>query len=503
MTDDQVIGAPVAAPPRRRHLASFVVLGGMLTQQSLAFITGIFIARAIGASGYGVFNILRGIFTALITLAPIGLDVALLKHASRLRQEGNLNAYLTRMRLIVLVVNVVCCALMWLFLGSWMEHDVYKIPHLQQLLLITLIGTPFAADLAVMGAVYKSEERPALYALLTSYVQPVIRLTGALLLFPMHWNVGAALVTNTLSYAISAALVLSHFAIGMGPKIGKSSAAEKASNAALAKIFRESSWMALSLFTYAAMRFVDVLILGAYAPPAQVGAYGALSSIAQMVAVYPMAVSQTLGPTVATRYREGDLAGVRKALSDYMMTATVFGGFVFGGIAAFGDHLFLIFGHSFVFSPMLCLMMPLGWLISAALAPTGYALSMTGAHKSELVTLFAGSIVLVIGCFLFIPKWQAIGASGAVLIAFLVVNVSRFALVSRRLGFIPGALKDFLPPIIALAVGQVAKLLVDAEFGKTFVSLILGSVIYTAMFAAVILALFSSYRRKLLAVLKR
>lgn len=502
MTDEQVISAPVAAPPRRRHLASFVVLGGMLTQQSLAFITGIFIARAIGASGYGVFNILRGIFTALITLAPIGLDVALLKHSSRLRQEGNLNAYLMRMRLIVLVVNVVCCGLMWLFLGSWLEHDIYKIPHLQQLLLITLIGTPFAADLAVMGAVYKSEERPALYALLTSYVQPVIRLGGALLLFPMHWNVGAALVTNTLSYVISAVMVLSHFVIDMGPKIGKSASTEHA-NAAIAKIFRESSWMALSLFTYAAMRFVDVLILGAYAPPAQVGAYGALSSIAQMVAVYPMAVSQTLGPTVATRYREGDLPGVRRALSDYMMTATVFGGFVFGGIAAFGDHLFLIFGHSFVFSPLLCLMMPLGWLVSAALAPTGYALSMTGAHKSELVTLFAGSIVLVIGCFLFIPKWQAIGASGAVLIAFLVVNVSRFALVSRRLGFIPGALKDFLPPIIALVVGQIAKLLVDAEFGKTFVSLILGSLVYTAMFATVILAAFSSYRRKLMAVVKR
>lgn len=474
----------------------------MLTQQSLAFITGIFIARAIGASGYGVFNILRGIFTALITLAPIGLDVALLKHASRLREEGNLNAYLTRMRLIVLVVNIVCCALMWLFLGAWLEHDIYKIPHLQQLLLITLIGTPFAADLAVMGAVYKSEERPALYAVLTSYVQPVIRLGGALLLFPMHWNVGAALVTNTLSYAISAVLVLSHFAIDMGPKIGKSVAAAGA-NAAMAKIFRESSWMALSLFTYAAMRFMDVLILGAYAPAAQVGAYGALSSIAQMVAVYPMAVSQTLGPTVATRYREGDLAGVRKALSDYMMTATVFGGFVFGGIAAFGDHLFLIFGPSFSFSPLLCLMMPLGWLVSAALAPTGYALSMTGAHKSELVTLFAGSIVLVVGCFLFIPKWQAIGASLAVLIAFLVVNVSRFALVSRRLGFIPGAVKDFLPPIIALAVGQLAKILVDAEFGKTFVSLILGSAIYAAMFAVVILALFSSYRRKLMTLVKR
>ncbi len=474
----------------------------MLTQQSLAFITGIFIARAIGASGYGVFNILRGIFTALITLAPIGLDVALLKHSRSLREEGNLNAYLTRMRLIVLAVNIVCCALMWLFLGAWLEHDIYKIPHMQQLLLITLIGTPFAADLAVMGAVYKSEERPALYALLTSYVQPVIRLGGALLLFPMHWNVGAALVTNTLSYAISALLVLSHFAIDMGPKIGKSVSTAGA-NAAIAKILRESSWMALSLFTYAAMRFVDVLILGAYAPAAQVGAYGALSSIAQMVAVYPMAVSQTLGPTVATRYREGDLPGVRKALSDYMMTATVFGGFVFGGIAAFGDHLFLIFGPSFSFSPLLCLMMPLGWLVSAALAPTGYALSMTGAHKSELVTLFAGSIVLVIGCFLFIPKWQGIGASLAVLIAFLVVNVSRFALVSRRLGFIPGALKDFLPPIIALALGQLAKILVHPRVRQDLCQLILGSAIYAAMFAATILALFSSYRRKLMTLVKQ
>ncbi|WP_426032194.1 lipopolysaccharide biosynthesis protein [Caulobacter sp. DWP3-1-3b2] len=470
-----------------------ITAGGQLLQQALTIVTGVLIARMLGAAAYGVVNILRNIYTALIILAPAGLDLALLKFVGR-EEDGsrNVEVLIGRLRLIVLAVNVILLGGGWLLLSGPLMTHVYRFAHFDVLLLITLAGVPIAADLAIMGAYYRGRHRPGVFAMMTLYVQPVARLTLVLLSLALLPNTTAVVLINLLQVAISGlivtlhhSLVLSRGARAEGSAVSAESSAQNWREAA--GLLSESIWMAMNLFVYGMLRFVDILMLGVFASAKAVGEYAAISTVAQLVQVWPLAASQTLGPTIARRYHEGDMAGVRSALSGYIHMAAIVAGFVFGGVAAFGDRLDLVFGHSFQFDATIAFLMPLGYLLSATLAPMGYALSMTGKHRTELAILILGGVVLVGLCAVLTPRYGAVGASISVALTFALINVVRFVVVARLLGFVPGKLRDLLPPLIAVACAFPCKGLLESLLGRDLIATIAACMLYSLVYALIAL----------------
>jgi O-antigen/teichoic acid export membrane protein len=198
-----------------------------------------------------------------------------------------------------------------------------------------------------------------------------------------------------------------------------------------------------------------------------------------------MASSQTLGPNISRHYHAGDFVALRQALNEYIHFSSVMSGFLFAGVAAFGDHLDLLFGPSFHFRPLIAFLMPLGYLISATLGPMGYALSMTGRHRVELVILTIGAVALWALCLLLIPRYGDVGAATAVCASFTLVNLLRFVWVGRTLGFVPGRLADLAPPVIATALSFGVKLGILAHLPRTLPVLLLGCVVYALAYAGV------------------
>ena len=159
-------------------------------------------------------------------------------------------------------------------------------------------------------------------------------------------------------------------------------------------------------------------------------------------------------------------------------------GFIFAGIAVFGTRLDLVFGRSFHFQQGVSLLMPVGYLLSATLAPTGYALSMTGRHRAELGILLLGGVTLVVLCRLLIPVFGQVGAASAVAASFFVINTVRFGYVARVLGFVPGHWRDLLPPVAGLVLAYLARSLVDLGFASSLPALVAACVLYGALYGA-------------------
>jgi O-antigen/teichoic acid export membrane protein len=470
-----------------------VIAGGQLMQQGFALITSVIIGQMIGAAGYGLVNLVRNILTPLQILAPLGLDIALLKHIGRRdRDLESTHRVLRRLRLVVFCVNLPVAIIVGLGVGHILMGRVYRYPHFDVMLLITLLALPLVADMQVLGAYYRSLGRPAMFAVFTLYLQPLVRLTLVGLAFLFARNAQAIVCIGTIQVAVSAVCLWISF--GRWRKRVAAEAPDAAPVAPVAPvhddewraartILGDSVWMSFNNFLYGMMRYVDVLVLGAFASAAVVGSYTALGSVAQLVSVWPIASSQTLGPVVSRHYHAGDYAALRKALNDYIRFAAVVSGFLFGGVAAFGDHLDLLFGHSFHFRPLIAFLMPLGYLVSATLAPMGYSLSMTGRHRAELVILMIGGAALWSLCSLLVPRYTDVGAAIAVCLSFTLVNVIRFLWVGRTLGFIPGRLADVAPPVIAALLAFGTKLCLVALLPRTLPALLLGCVVYAAAYA--------------------
>lgn len=138
---------------------------------------------------------------------------------------------------------------------------------------------------------------------------------------------------------------------------------------------------------------------------------------------------------------------------------------------------------SFSLRTTIAFLMPLGFLISGTLAPTGYALSMTGRHRAEFAILLTGAVSLIALCVLLIPGHGQVGAAIASAASFAIVNILRFAYVSLVLGFIPGRLRDLLPPAFGLGAAFLAQFIMDEISERGLFALIAACVLYAFFFA--------------------
>ena len=190
-------------------------------------------------------------------------------------------------------------------------------------------------------------------------------------------------------------------------------------------ILREAVWMALSLLLYGVMRFLDVLVVGNLVSVKAAGEYAALSSIAQVIQIYPTAMSQTLGAEIATMYAAGDVGAIRDVLRRYVTLAALVAGYLAAGVAVFGTQLDLLFGPEFQFTSTLSVLLAVGWFVSGVLSPLGYALSMTGRHRTETLIL-GGSVVVTVLLLIYLTTvFGAAGAALAVAVGFGITNFAR------------------------------------------------------------------------------
>ena len=73
----------------------------------LTFATGVLAARWLGPAGFGQLSLVRSVYTLLAIVAPLGLDVALLRHLGESAREGaGALARVRRLRVVAALVNL-------------------------------------------------------------------------------------------------------------------------------------------------------------------------------------------------------------------------------------------------------------------------------------------------------------------------------------------------------------------------------------------------------------
>lgn len=480
-------GTTAAAPARARtphHVNSMVTAGGMLLQQVLGFVGGVFVAKMLGPADYGQVSVLRGLLQMLIVFTPLGLDLALFRILPRFDAEPAVQAlHFRRFRMIVMGFGLLMVVAGGGIAGPLLEHGVYAYDHFALNLAITLLAIPVGTDVLLMNAWYRVQGNIVPILLITNYFQPIVRTGLNVAAVYAGFGVKGVVIGTTLGYAASFLIAVPYYQWSVR-RTGH--AGHAVPWRTTWTMFAEAPPMAFNLFAYTLMRTADISIVGAIAPASVVGQYAVVTNVAQLVPIAALSLVQTLGPLIARLHQAGDRAGIARELNRTITWCSLFTSFVFGGIAGFGTHLDTIFGHAYHPDPLVVVLIPLGYLASATIAPTNYALTMGGRAGTDLFCLVVSAAVLVATC---IPLTMAFGITGAaiaVLIGFGLVSVMRFAFLRQELGVWLGRWTDLLPPVVALALGMaINRLLLPVHTG--FLALAGACMVYTVAYVALML----------------
>ncbi|MDR3508118.1 MAG: flippase [Caulobacteraceae bacterium] len=458
---------------------------GTLLQQIVTFASGVFVARWLGPDNYGVLSLVRNVYTVALILAPLGLDLSLLRHLGendhdRPRAMAQVGAF----RVITAIVNCLVVLAVFLVIGPWVEARFYPHPHFSLYLSLTFLSLPFAADVAILAATLRALNRPAFQAIASLYLQPLARLGALILFLVMGMGLIGVILSTTVGVTVSMVTMSVALFLLLRREKTPPHKLEPQDRATLRRVYGYSAWLASMLLAYGILRNIDILVLGRFRPSKEVGEYAALSGLAQIIQIYPFALSQTLAPAVARLYAQGDLAGMRRELGDYLRKASLLASPIFAGLAVFGPWLDLLFGPKYHFQASLSFNLALAYYLSGVLGPMGVSLSMTGRHRREFAVLIIGLVGSIAGCVWAAPRFGANGVAIAITAGYAFVNIVRAVLSARFTQGMDAEWADLYPPLTCLAIAHVWRLFLEHFFARSLLVAVPGAIGVCLIFAA-------------------
>lgn len=424
------------AGPRRLIGRASIVAAGTVYQQGISFSSGLIVARVIGASDYGIFNLARSLVDLAAVITRLGLDIGLQRYFG----ETNASqakvpriAMLGRMRLVASALSLLTVAAVALGVGQALEARFYNYPHFAEILLCLALALPFLTDISVLGGAYRGilKLHPAVIA--ESILLPTVRLALILILFLAGWRLWAVVVGTTLGSLLASAFLAtrarSDFRAGDPAATGTWIDAFR--------VMRYSSVLAVAVLVVSLTASMDILMLGRFATAQDLGQYSLVKMLLVLMGVFGVAFSQGLGALVAARHVRGDLAGMVRvmSLSTRLVTLTTLP--IFAIFLFWGAQITPLFGPSFATSQAVVSLLAISQYVLIVFGPSGWALSMTGKHVLELKILSVGLAVAVIVCWVAIPVYGQLGAAVAICASMAVANLTRVLFVRHSIGAFP------------------------------------------------------------------
>lgn len=430
-----------------------LVGAGTAWQQGLSFLTGLLVARMLGAADFGMLNLARSLADTTGIVTRLGLDIGLQRHmgesaTSAARQARA--ALLAKLRLLAGGFALLPALAVALGIGAALEADVYRYDRFSETLLCLLLVLPFATDLAVLGGAYRGVLRLAPAVTAEYFLLPTIRLAAIVVLFLAGWRLWAVVAGSMLA-TLLASLWLARAARRDFPSVA---AGAFGGWPEARRVVGYSSVLSAAVLVTALTGSIDLLLLGHFGSAVETGQYALVKTLLLMMGVFGVAFGQGLGALVAERHARGDTGGMAAVMSltarwIALVTAPLFALFLF-----WGSEFTRLFGPSFHAPQGVVAALALGQYLIAILGPVGWALSMTGRHFRELGILTAGLAVATVAGALAIPAWGQWGAALATLAAIAVANLGRVLAARAVVGRLPVG-GDVLR-ITALGIGLAA-----------------------------------------------
>ncbi|MFO1128022.1 MAG: oligosaccharide flippase family protein [Rhodospirillales bacterium] len=401
---------------------------------ALVMLVTVLVTRALGVEDYGRFAFLLSVAFLAVLFGGLGLPVAANRLLPRYRQRRRDGKGNTGGQFLLVGGAVV-------FAGSLMAavaavEAIRSFPAAGNLLPFPLwaiaLYVSATAMISFLAPACRALDRPTTAALVDNIYPRLIILAG----IGLFAVLGRALTLDSLLVLWAVAgwgtVAVALVALFRHPEVV--AAAGRRLRARQVRVWLSlSTTMMITPVFYFVLSETDILCLGFFSDPADVGLYNVARRLAELMQFAYVAVNTLLLPRIAAAHAARDASRMQAIVDTMNVLVLIPATLVLVVLAAGGRTILSLFGAEFAQGWIVVLMLVVPRFIDLVLGPASEVLMMTGDQgRVARINIAAGVANLGLNLLL-VPAWGAIGAATATAVTMIGWKSVLFVLCRRRI----------------------------------------------------------------------
>lgn len=402
---------------------SSIVFSGKIFFQVLGFIISLLLARVLGATLLGRFQLGLSMVRILATLSLLGFDYGLIRFIPvyNLEGPGKTKRLLMHSFSVTLIVSLLLALALYAGgsrIATGFFHSIEMIPVLRLFAFYLPVIALFNLATATLRGLKRAD--------LDTYVNNGFTPLAFILLIVIMVLAGGSLQMVIFAKIASTVIGLSivgYLLYRTFPQLLHSSAQPFARP----QYYRFALPLLVIVLLNLVMVEVDSLMLGYYMTSHEVGIYSIVIKLATLIVFSLQAVSTIFAPNISELYEKKDMKSLErllKVLTKWIMYISLF---TYALLAVYRSEFMQVFGQDFDAGGAALLVLGFGQAVNAGTGATGTILLMTGKqHWEVLNSCLLVSFNIVFNMWL-IPQYGMGGAALATATAIAIVNLMKVA----------------------------------------------------------------------------
>ncbi|KKU48668.1 hypothetical protein A3H10_00475 [Candidatus Uhrbacteria bacterium RIFCSPLOWO2_12_FULL_46_10] len=185
----------------------------------------------------------------------------------------------------------------------------------------------------------------------------------------------------------------------------------------------------------------DTLILSLTRSEAEVGIYGAMYRVLEVLITFPTMFAGLLLPVLAAAWARQDLITFRQTLQKSLDVVIYLAWPLVIGVAFTAARLSALFGSEFRNSGVILLMLVIATSIIFVGTYFGHVIVAVGRQRSMIWAYALTAAISLVGYLVFIPAYGAYGAAGMTIVAELIMATLGYVMLKKFIGKRPSLSK--------------------------------------------------------------
>lgn len=437
------------------------LLAGDVVDRGLGLAFLLVATKLFGLEIYGAYQLALAVFQVVRTIVSFGLGRSLVKDtaaASAVDDTGRVKGSI----LLGLVISVSLAFVLGsaVFFGAVPFVSTFYPTHPEVIAPLRIFGllTPFFAVNFILLQAFYGLGRIRLMVATNNVVEPVARLSALVLLFAAGMSGAYALPTSYLvALGVSSLFAIVAFRLRLWSRFASAKATYR-----VRETLAFTVPVTLNDLATRSFRSVNIFLLAPLLTAEQLGIFSVALKFTSVVMFFSGSLTAAFRPRIArlvAKQRFDVLAAETRAYNRWILTFALL---PYGLLILFPEAMLTVLGSQYEAVAPSMRIFCAGLLVAQAAGPLMALLMMSGRSRAPLVFMIAGSLFYGVLAYLFVPRYDVVGAAAAAAIAIVTLIPILSIYVQRALKIRIYGASMWKP----LAAGAVAFL---AAFGVSLI----------------------------------